>query len=153
MITAKWKDGFEHFFHADAQLVAEEILSIGESATPRQILEKGRDETTELHKCFEWDDTIAADRYRLSQARAIVRTLVIAPRQDAPGKPEIRHFYKTDSKSGYKSTELIFRQEDEKIELMRRCLAELRNILRKYRFLSNNEHMDRLLQEIEAMIA
>ena len=37
----------------DPQKVAEEIMGIGESATPRQIVDRARDEKSELHKCFE----------------------------------------------------------------------------------------------------
>ena len=76
MLVASWKSGFG-LFHADAQKVANEIAEIGESATPREILEKGRDPKTELHKCFEWDDTVAAEKYRIQQARQIVCCLVI----------------------------------------------------------------------------
>lgn len=36
MEIAKWERGFETLFKADAQQVATEILSIGESATPQQ---------------------------------------------------------------------------------------------------------------------
>lgn len=49
-----------------------EICDQMESATPQQILEKARDESTELHKCFTWDDSIAAEKYRIQEARQIV---------------------------------------------------------------------------------
>lgn len=60
MIAATWKTGTDGLYKADAQKVAEEILSIGESATPAQIVDRAKDESAELHKCFEWDDTAAA---------------------------------------------------------------------------------------------
>ena len=64
---AKWLDEFKSLYKgADAQLVADEIMSIGDAATPQQIVEKARDEATELHKCFTWDDRIAAEKYRLT---------------------------------------------------------------------------------------
>lgn len=49
MLTATWG---KHFFKADATKCASEIMEICdqmESATPQQILEKARDESTELH--------------------------------------------------------------------------------------------------------
>ena len=54
MITATWK--ITGIFNADAQKVAEEINKIGDEVTPDQIVEAARDESTELHKCFEWDE-------------------------------------------------------------------------------------------------
>lgn len=75
MIFAAWKSGSR--YSADAQKVAEEIYSIGESATTAQILDKARDDKSELHKCFEWDDTKAAKSWRMQQARHLVCNLVI----------------------------------------------------------------------------
>ena len=66
---ASWKTGFGSLFRADAQLVSNEIMSIGDTATPAQIVDMARDSSTELHKCFEWNDTVAAEKYRLEQAR------------------------------------------------------------------------------------
>lgn len=67
-------------FKADAQKCADEIMEICEeleSATPQRILEKARDSNTELHKCFTWDDTEAAEKWRITEARSVVRNLKI----------------------------------------------------------------------------
>ena len=105
-------------FKADAQKCADEIMEICEeleSATPQQILEKARDSNTELHKCFTWDDTEAAEKWRISEARAVVRNLkIIEQKPDKPPEPTtIRVFYKTDNKNGYKPTKLILKKPDE----------------------------------------
>jgi hypothetical protein len=136
VIFAKWKSGCR--INADAQKVADEILSIGQSASPTQILDKARDENTELHKCFEWDDAKAAERWRIQQARTIVCNLVIKEEKegaDAP-KQEIRVFYKTDNDSGYKPTFLIVRDKDEYQKLLGRALAELNSFRAKYKALA-----------------
>ena len=51
MIITSWK--IKGIFKADAQKVSEEIAEIGETVEPSEIVEKARDESTELHKCFE----------------------------------------------------------------------------------------------------
>ena len=66
---------FSDMYKADAEKVSKEIESI-QNATPKNILEFARSENTELHKCFEWDDTKAAEKYRLQQARQIVCNLI-----------------------------------------------------------------------------
>nr|DAP45613.1 MAG TPA: hypothetical protein [Bacteriophage sp.] len=133
MIFAAWKSGCR--ISADAQKVADEILAIGKSATTAQILDKARDEKTELHKCFDWDDAEAAEKWRLQQARHIVCNLVIKEKTDAP-KPEVRVFFKTDNESGYKPTVLIMQDKDEYQKLLARALAELNSFRAKYKSLT-----------------
>lgn len=132
MIFAAWKSGCR--ISADAQKVADEILAIGKSATTAQILDKARDEKTELHKCFDWDDAEAAEKWRMQQARHIVCNLVIKEKTDAP-KPEVRVFFKTDDESGYKPTVLIMQDKDEYRKLLDRALAELNSFRSKYKTL------------------
>lgn len=132
MIFAAWKSGCR--ISADAQKVADEILAIGNSATTAQILDKARDEQTELHKCFDWDDAAAAEKWRLQQARHIVCNLVIKEKSDTP-RPEVRVFFKTDADNGYKPTVLIMQDKDEYRKLLDRALAELTSFRAKYKTL------------------
>lgn len=147
MIVAKWSATGTRF-GADAQKCYEEIMEICddfESATPQAVLEKARDESAELHKCFTWDDSIAAERYRLTEARLVTRQLVIKEVEVPKDRPEVRLFYKTDNESGYKPTQIIVRQEDEYKKLLARAYAELRAFKAKYSMLKE-------LQEIFELI-
>lgn len=148
MIVAKWSATGTRF-GADAQKCYEEIMQICddlESASPQDILEKARDESTELHKCFTWDDSVAAERWRVHEARVITRQLVIREQEVPKDRPEVRLFYKTDNESGYKPTELIVQKEDEYKELLKRAYEELRIFKRKYSMLKE-------LQEIFDLIS
>lgn len=140
MIVATWKSGFSPF-KADAQKVADEISAIGEEVTPAQILEKARNSSTELHKCFEWDDTVAAEKYRLYQARSIVCHLVIKEVEEKPDAPQTRLFHKTDYSSGYKPITRIVRNEDEYQKLLSNAMRELRAFKAKYHSLSELEEI------------
>lgn len=147
-IVAKWSATGTRF-GADPQKCYEEIREICEdveSAPPQEILERARDETSELHKCFTWDDTVAAERWRLNEARVVARQLVIKEVEVPKDRPEIRLFYKTDNESGYKPTEIIVKQEDEYKQLLARAYAELRAFKAKYSMLNE-------LQEIFALIS
>ena len=70
----EWK--IKGLYKADAQKVFDEITSIGEEVTPQEVVDYARDEDTELHKCFEWKDRIAAEKYRLSQARSVMQNII-----------------------------------------------------------------------------
>ena len=80
--NVKWKvDGI---FKADANECYREISSL-EQITPKAILDFARDENSELHKCFEWDNDSAAEKYRTIQAGNVIRMLYIVPKNaDAP---------------------------------------------------------------------
>ena len=40
-----------------------------------------------MHSCFEWDDSVAGHKYRLVQARTVIKRYVIKYREDAPREP------------------------------------------------------------------
>ena len=128
MIIATWK--MTGIFNADAQLVANEIAELGEEVTPEQIVEAAKDESKELHKCFEWNDNIAAENWRKYQARKILGLLVIRETEDKTAVP-LRVFYKNDN-GGYKPSEKIFRIDDEYQKLLQTAWAELRAFKNKY---------------------
>lgn len=144
MITVTWKKGYG-FFKADAQKVYEEITEIGESVTPAEIVAKAEDEETELHKCFEWNDSVAGQKYREYQARLVLCQLVIKEEETPKDRPELRVMYVTEKNQGYKPTHLIVQKEDEYKALLARAYAELRAFKAKYSMLTE-------LQEIFDLI-
>ena len=123
------------YYKADAQKVAEEI-GFGK-ITPMEVLEKAKDETTELHKCFEWNDSIAAEKYRLEQAKNIIRMLVYE--KETKEQEVVRYYAKTETKHVYQPTKQFLVQEDEYQGLLRRALAELEAFKNKYHTLTELE--------------
>ena len=123
------------YYKADAQKVSEEIGF--RKFTPMEVLEKAKDETTELHKCFEWNDSIAAEKYRLEQAKNIIRMLVYE--KETKEQAVVRYYAKTETKHVYQPTKQILVQEDEYQGLLRRALAELEAFKNKYHTLTELE--------------
>ena len=72
----KWKANNGFFNKADANLVGKEIEQL-EEVTALSIVDKARNENTELHKLFEWDDTAAAEKYRQHQAGVMLSSLQV----------------------------------------------------------------------------
>ena len=138
-MTKVWKSEFLPFAKADANLVADEIEAIGESATPSQILEKAKDESTELHKCFIWDDTEAAEKWRLHTARMICCNIVIQRVERDEDIPQIRYFHKPVNGQGYKPAPVIIKRPDEYQALLQRAMNELAAFKKKYAALSELE--------------
>lgn len=130
----------------DPEKVASEILGIGDEATPQQIVDAAKDETSELHKCFEWRDDVAAQKYRLQQARVIVCNLVIKRPEEKPEAPQIRYFYKNESGSGYKPSAHIFKVETEYEKLLAQAKWELHIFKQKY---ANLTELEQILELID----
>ena len=149
MINTIWRKEVANMYKGiDAQTVADEISEIGEDVTAEQIVDKARDEQTELHKCFTWDNDIAAEKYRIIEARQVVRHLVREELPDAKNDtPPTRVFYKTNNGEGYKHIErTIMKKEDEYQALLARAMMELRAFKAKYSMLEE-------LREIFDLIA
>jgi len=49
----------------------------GGKITPRMIVDAARDENSPLHDYFEWNDDVAAERYREMQARTLLRSVTL----------------------------------------------------------------------------
>jgi hypothetical protein len=149
MIKTIWRSEVASLYKGiDAQMVADEIANIGEAVTAEQIVDKAKDKNTELHKCFTWDDESAAEKYRIIEARQIVRHLVREELPDVKNDtPPLRVFYKTNNGEGYKHIErTIIKKEDEYQALLARAMMELRAFKAKYSMLEE-------LREILDLIA
>lgn len=135
-IRAAWK--MESLYKADATKVASELESLGTEYTLSDVVEKARDTHSEMHSCFEWDDTVAGQKYRESQAGKMIRQLVIVKDNDGePEKTNIRLIVSTGKRDNtYTPTKLIVKKQDEYEALLERALAELRAFKQKYSTLS-----------------
>lgn len=129
MNKVTWK--IKGLYNADAQLVYNEIGT--NTITPEEIVEKARDPSSELHKCFEWDDKEAAEKYRIQQARSIMCNLVFV--SDSK-HDDLRVFYNlTFEKAEYHPTALILQNVDEYQALLSKAKGELIAFKKKYSML------------------
>lgn len=133
MIVATWKT--TGLFKADAQKVAKELADMGDEIAPSEVVDKARDETTELHKCFEWRDDIAAEKYRIYQARQLMCTLVVVEQEKKDTQEPVRLMFKTKANEGYKPISLIMQEQDEYKALLNRAYQELAAFKQKYKIL------------------
>lgn len=144
-MLAEWR--VKGIYKADAQKVADEIGN--DKITPQEMIEKARNEQSELHKCFEWNDTVAAEKYRLQQARIVLSMLVFKPK--AVEEQPVRMFSLTTEKSVYQPTKQFLVQADEYQDLLKRALAELEAFKRKYRTINELEGLFEAIDAIEAL--
>ena len=102
---------------------------------PEDVVAFARDESTELHKRFLWDDSAAAELYRVEQARKIIRYVV--QMEEIRGEPvEIRTYWSlvNDRKDGdsYRNVLEIMRSDELKDALLEQCKRDFLALRKKY---------------------
>lgn len=137
METYSWKAGVQ--FPVKAEVAADTIkqlqASLGkQTVTAKELLDASRDENAPLHNCFEWNDTIAAEKYRQYQARKIIISIEVT-KSDAP--ITTRFFVNVVETAPKKQGEFAtiwtaMENSDWKQQVLQNALRELRNFQKKY---------------------
>jgi hypothetical protein len=137
-------------FSADANKCYSEVKSLSE-ITPENIVAFARDENTELHKCFQWDDEIAAESWRKQQARMVVASLTVTVETKEYGAQSYRLIEHDNTDKAYKPVVFTVRNEDEYARLLSQAKAELASFKKRYKAIRELseviEEIDRVLSE------
>ena len=138
-------------YKGDPKKVYEEIQSIGDSYTPREILAYAREnEDSELHKCFDWDDTTAAEKWRLHTARNICCSLKVEVTQEEGKDPVMFRLIQTDKEAkAYKPVTFTVRNDDEYSQLLKQAKAELAAFKKRYKSIVE---LESVIDEIDRII-
>jgi hypothetical protein len=109
----------------DAQIVGDELSRI-EAAhgviDPHQVLNQSRPIDAPLHGCFEWNDGVAAEKWRLEQSRNLIRSVeIIESNTAAP----VIGFVNVQSKGGYVSASAVRSRPDLYLEALRSYRSRL----------------------------
>lgn len=112
----EWKSGAR--VKADAQAVGEKLSQIRQRDA-RTVVAEARMSEGALHDCFEWDDTAAAEGYRLEQARLILRMLVVVEEAES----------EDDEPIVYRAFEAIYPKGTDKEDRNARVYVETREAL------------------------
>jgi hypothetical protein len=100
---------------------------------PEDVVDFAKNPQTALHSAFVWDDTEAAAKYRLDQARQVIR-LVVTIIGDSP--EPVRAFVSIPSDrvsgGGYRSMADVVSDSSRRAEMLREALERLLSVKRKY---------------------
>jgi hypothetical protein len=124
-----------------AQVAGEELERIAATndgiILPSTVVEESKPESAPLHDCFEWQDEIAAEKYRLDQARQIIRTVVVTEHEGREIEPT-RAFVNiiTAEQQGYMATGAALSDESLREQVLSRARSEMATWADRYRHLS-----------------
>lgn len=109
---------------ANPQVIGEALEAISAKAgghlMPSAVVDVARDRKNPLHRHFEWDDEVAAEAFRLDQARSLIRCIHVASDDTESGVA--RAFLSIREKDGtsYRSISDVLSSAD----LQQRVLAQ-----------------------------
>lgn len=89
--------------------------------TPRALVDEAEPDDAPLHPCFEWDDEVAGDKYRLLQARKLVRAVRVVTDKGEDVGCAFVHATTEQHGNAYHPVEVIARRPD----LFSSALSEL----------------------------
>lgn len=144
--TARWVG---RCFKGNARQVYEEIQTLGDSYTPDDIVNLAKNPQTELHKCFEWDDTIAAEKWRKHTARLICCSLQVVVEKKGQEPVTYRLIQNDRSEQAYKPVTMTVRNDDEYGRLLKQAKLELAAFKQRYKKIVE---LETVIDEIDRII-
>lgn len=130
-MTFEWKPGSRFKVDANtAGAVCEQLEAAG-NLSAKSLLDASRPEDAPLHSEFEWNDSIAAEKFREGQARCIIRHLVVRL-DEKPDEPVRGFFQITQQEPRYTNVNAILTHRDLRAELIQQALEEMAAFQRKY---------------------
>ena len=116
----------------DAQEVGDELDAIREKhgfVKPEFVVERAKPKRAKYHKAFEWDAEIGAERYRLEQAKLMIRSVKVIYEDSKGEEAEVRAFTSIVNPDGkgriYVPTEEGMERRETRDEILMQCLNGL----------------------------
>lgn len=121
----------------NSNLVSQELEQIAEENNgllrPADVVKFAEDPKTILHSQFEWDNTKAGTKYRLWQARKVIRLSITVTKEDEQSfntfvsLKDDRH-----SEGGYRLTVDVLSNKDRRKQLLAQCRKDIKILQDKY---------------------
>lgn len=141
-----------------AQIAGDRIESIRSRlgrVHPGDLVEDARPDDSPLHPCFEWDDSVAAENWRVQEARGVLAALVVVP-VEAPESEPVRAFIALGSDNeanDYMPIATVLSDEQLRKQALRAVLEDLNRLKTKYHQLQELRKVWEALDHVTATAA
>lgn len=135
--------------------VVEQLARDG-NATPQSLLDAARDPASPAHKWFEWNDSKAAEQYRLMQARFYLRSITVEYSTTELPAMQVRAFvpvYVDGQGRAWKPMHEVLAVQTELDQVIETARAEMLAFRKKYAALRRLEAGSALLRAMDAFLA
>lgn len=152
----KFKEGCR--INLNAEKVYNELLSISNKdnkLTPEAVLDWASvHPESELYKGFDWEDSIAANKWRLQQATKIIYSITVVELEDKSDLKDteitVRPFINLRDEDRYQPIQVVLKDEEKYVKLKMKALNELISWKNKYSMINE---LDDLFNYIDNYIA
>lgn len=145
----QWK--IPRLYSVDAQVAGEELERIYDERgelSPKNVVDASRNEEAPLHGCFEWDNEVAAEKWREDQASHIIAAITIIGANEEKQEREVRAFI--HAQGSYHPISVVIADRDKTEEMLQTALGELKAFRRKYETL---QQLTPVFKEIDKLTA
>ena len=132
----EWKT--KGLFSVSAEDAAHELARIAERhggiLTPHAVVDESRPKDAPLHSVFEWNDDVAAEKYREEQARWLIRNIVIKyPDRDEEEKTIRAYVHVVDKEqSVYVETKKAMEVDYLRKQVIEQARRDMEAFIRRY---------------------
>ena len=154
-----YRRGFN--FKVPAQVVGETLEELAQNGelTSARFLEVSRPEDAPTHNLFEWNDSVAAERYRLQQSTVAINSVEVQIVNEAtatvtPQAAFVNVVRKATAQPGsFAPIEIALSDENMRSTLLLNALNELKSFRRKYNQLSELSDVFLEIKKVEQAVS
>jgi hypothetical protein len=136
----EFSDGarFQAGVHPDANIVGNHIEMLRAQSkgelTPQDVLDDAKHSNSPLHSFFEWDDSAAAQHFRLNQARGLIRAVVAIYTHDDKPATRVKAYVHIPEPGAphYRSAEQAMSQQKTRDLVLMRAWREFQQWRKRY---------------------
>ena len=128
-------------YSQDPNEVGKELEKLGENITADGVVTLAKNQNSVLHSMFEWDDGVAAEKYRKAQATRIIVNLKVNIISDEERPRRVRAYVTTKRDTVYEPIEKVVSDTDKYALLLERAYNELNSIKHKYETLTEIQEL------------
>jgi hypothetical protein len=125
----------------------------GGELRPIDVVTAARSPESPLHTHFDWDDSDAADKWRLHQARLLIRVVVayepVADGRNIPHRVFVSLTPHREDGTGYRLTTDVLSDPDLRRQLLTDARAEMKRFTQKYKQLDELALVFAAMESIE----
>jgi len=120
--------------------------------TPEAIVDRARPENSVMHKLFEWNDSIAAEKYRTQQAGCIIGALIVTKSETNYTKRAFVNIvsspHNPQNKPQYIRVDKAFSDPVSKAIILKNAIADLKRFKEKYTALKELSKVFKAIEEL-----
>lgn len=124
---------------ADPQKIGEALAKISEDhsgrLTPEAVVNAARSNKSPLHAHFEWNDAVAAQAFRLDQARSIIR--LIRVEDETTSEPQPAFISIADNGVAYRTRQEVVGSRELQLIVLQQAERDLKAFERRYHMLND----------------